>query len=380
MRVPSLAYLLASAGAVAAVNAPLTFDNAGTVIYEASLLNKTTTPIRGVLTGKAGPKAMGVRFHLRFWDLPDNEYIQYRLHEGSVPSDGNCSNVGPLFDFYQSGGANNCDVRNPATWPACAIGDLSGKHGPLPHNTYMTEYLDDFLSLNTANPAFFGDKSLVMYAPNGTVLNCGEFRLLEGSGQPVTVPFIWPSTIHLSSTSTAAVRAKTTGNGGGTLTSAIRAPATPTSTPTTATNTHAPFNFTACRANLTASIHSHSGAAPIHHQPCLVHPTHASDGVLGTGTARYTGLAAMMVTDSASASASAATATATAPADVETAGTSASVSQSGTQTKTASAHLRYPSYKHNSDSHGAAASVYHGRSGLSGVAIAGIGALFVLFC
>lgn len=76
MRLPTLSCLLAAVGTVAAVNAPLTFDNAGTVIYEATLLNKSTTPIRGVLTGKAGPKAMGIRFHLRFWNLPDNEYIR----------------------------------------------------------------------------------------------------------------------------------------------------------------------------------------------------------------------------------------------------------------------------------------------------------------
>ncbi|KAI5295931.1 hypothetical protein KEM52_006413 [Ascosphaera acerosa] len=122
---------------------------------------------------------MGIRFHLRFWGLPHDEYIRYRIHTGHV-KDGSCASAGPLFDVYQSGGAGHCDVRNPATWSACAIGDLSGKHGPLPHDHFMTEYLDDFLSLNTANPAFFGDKSLVVTSANGTVLNCGNFSMAWG--------------------------------------------------------------------------------------------------------------------------------------------------------------------------------------------------------
>lgn len=241
----------------------------------------------------------------------------------------------------------------------------------------MTEYLDDFLSINTANPAFFGDKSLVMYAANGTALNCGSFRLLEGSGQPVTVPFIWPSTIHLSSTATTesvSVSVSMSATSGYVQAMTTGAASDGALTTPTATNTPAPFNFTACHANQTASLALHSGGA-IHYHSCIPHATHVSGAIVGT--AKYTGLAAMYVTDTAPISASAVTTTTT-TADTEQT-LPPSVSQSGKRTQTASAHLRYPKFKHNSDSHGAAVSVYDGRKVLSGVAMAGIGALFALF-
>lgn len=144
----------------------------------------------------------------------------------------------------------------------------------------------------------------------------------------------------------------------------------------TATNTPAPFNFTACHANQTASLALHSGGA-IHYHSCIPHATHVSGAIVGT--AKYTGLAAMYVTDAAPISAPAVTTTTTTTADTEQT-LPPSVSQSGKRTQTASAHLRYPKFKHNSDSHGAAVSVYDGRKVLSGVVMAGIGALFALFC
>ncbi|KAI5297942.1 hypothetical protein KEM55_004027, partial [Ascosphaera atra] len=66
----AVALLAIAPNSTQAANAPLTFDNTGTIIYEASLLNKSSTPIRGVLTGRAGPNGMGIRFDLRFWGLP----------------------------------------------------------------------------------------------------------------------------------------------------------------------------------------------------------------------------------------------------------------------------------------------------------------------
>ncbi|KAI5280747.1 hypothetical protein KEM54_003513, partial [Ascosphaera aggregata] len=376
-----------------AANAPLTFDNAGTVIYEASLPNKSSTPIRGVLTGKAGPNQMGIRFHLRFWNLPDDEYIlllppEYRIHTGQ-----NCSSIGPLFDPYNSKSINNCDIRNPATWSSCAVGDLSGKHGPLPHCSYMTEYLDDYLSLNTANPAFFGDKLLLVHGVNGSVLNCAKFRLLEGSGVPVTVPFLWPSTLNfwsagsestllsVSASASASASALVTGNS-----SLLHlSPQTGTAVTTTTTTTTTMMIVTTagesvCRLDQTSPIPRMLGrlatttaaaattttaTAAGNHQPCIIssYPllnssstnTTSTNHIIASPAKPSVSVAAMVMTDLTTAAAAANTDdTSQITSSPPIAATEKSATTSSTSSNTA--HRRYPSFKHNSDSRGGAAS------------------------
>ena len=58
------------------------------------------------------------------------------------------------------------------------MGDVSGKHGPIfvaPDEPFETEYTDLFISTDETSPAFFGNKSLVVHAPDGSRLNCGNF-------------------------------------------------------------------------------------------------------------------------------------------------------------------------------------------------------------
>lgn len=76
---PVLAAL--SSSGVFAADAPITKDNTGTAVYSAELLNKENTTIRGVISGQAGPHGRGVRIHLRFTGLPnDDSLAPYSKH------------------------------------------------------------------------------------------------------------------------------------------------------------------------------------------------------------------------------------------------------------------------------------------------------------
>jgi hypothetical protein len=76
-----------------------------------------------------------------------------------------------------------CDSDHPET---CQVGDLSGKHGSISQltsssagdsasiGTFQAIYLDAYLSTDPNNMAFFGNRSIVVHAANGTRLNCGN--------------------------------------------------------------------------------------------------------------------------------------------------------------------------------------------------------------
>jgi hypothetical protein len=56
---------------------------------------------------------------------------------------------------------------------------LSGKHfnidSTFESQTFQRSYLDLYLSTNPEDPAFFGNRSVVVHALNGTRLNCANF-------------------------------------------------------------------------------------------------------------------------------------------------------------------------------------------------------------
>jgi hypothetical protein len=73
---------------------------------------------------------------------------------------------------------------NRAEAQYCQVGDLSGKHGKItPENgKYMTTYDDLYVSAIEGNPAFFGNRSIVVHASNGTRLNCANFMMMPNAG------------------------------------------------------------------------------------------------------------------------------------------------------------------------------------------------------
>ncbi|BDD59655.1 hypothetical protein MPDQ_001764 [Monascus purpureus] len=161
---------------VAAQNtsAPIVYDNPPNV-YELMLLDKTNTTVRGYVRASAPSSGVGVRIHADFWGLPDEGPYQYHIHEFPVPPDGNCYSTLGHLDPYRRGEQPPCNPNLPET---CQVGDLSGKHGVIfvgIGEPFETEYTDLFLSTNPEDPAFIGNRSIVVHAPNSARLNCGNF-------------------------------------------------------------------------------------------------------------------------------------------------------------------------------------------------------------
>jgi hypothetical protein len=56
---------------------------------------------------------------------------------------------------------------------------LSGKHGDIADTArdknFQVTYLDLYVSTDPTSPTFFGNRSVVVHAGNGTRLNCGNF-------------------------------------------------------------------------------------------------------------------------------------------------------------------------------------------------------------
>ncbi|KAI5303977.1 hypothetical protein KEM56_006995 [Ascosphaera pollenicola] len=109
-------------------------------------------------------------------------HVVYHINTLPVPEDGNCEATGGILDPFNAGVTADCKITNPS---ACRVGDLSSKHGPLSPYNYLSVYNDDYLSLNTENPAFLGNRSIVVSMSNGTAVNCGNFTLL---GEAITRP------------------------------------------------------------------------------------------------------------------------------------------------------------------------------------------------
>lgn len=62
---------LSVAGAFAG-NAPIVINNPRTTVFEVSLLDKSSTSIRGWVTASAPTDGVGVRIHANFWGFPRN--------------------------------------------------------------------------------------------------------------------------------------------------------------------------------------------------------------------------------------------------------------------------------------------------------------------
>ncbi|KAI9933690.1 hypothetical protein ASPWEDRAFT_104112 [Aspergillus wentii DTO 134E9] len=173
-----LALSLSITGAQAAsdTTAPVVTDNHDGRIYEAALLNKHATSVRGWLRASAPASGVGVKIQAEFWGFPANVSGPYPYHIHVSPvSQENCTTTGAHLDPYIRGETPPCDPNHPNT---CQVGDLSGKHSPIyvaPNEPFAVEYTDLFLSLDKKNPAYIGNRSIVVHAPNSSRLNCGNF-------------------------------------------------------------------------------------------------------------------------------------------------------------------------------------------------------------
>ncbi|KAJ9630324.1 uncharacterized protein PV06_02496 [Exophiala oligosperma] len=157
-------------------NAPITENNPIKATFQAIL--QVDKPIQGQITGVSSDNGTGVNFNVNFFDFPDASIgpFSYHIHVDPVPKDGNCTGTGGHLDPYDRGETPACDAYEPST---CQCGDLSGKHGPIndtaTEKNFQVTYLDLYLSTHPESPAYFGNRSVVIHAANGTRLNCGNF-------------------------------------------------------------------------------------------------------------------------------------------------------------------------------------------------------------
>ncbi|KAI5288168.1 hypothetical protein KEM54_005425 [Ascosphaera aggregata] len=144
-------------------NATVTTDNLSQVgtTYTAVLLQKWSTQVRGTMTVTPGPGGVGVSVTLMLTGLTGPDEDAYA--------------TGGVLDPLNAGVSPDCKIANPS---ACRVGDLTGKHGPLLPYNYLCVYNDKYLSLDTEDPAFLGNRSIVISASDGTPVNCANFTLL----------------------------------------------------------------------------------------------------------------------------------------------------------------------------------------------------------
>ncbi|ODV80458.1 Cu,Zn superoxide dismutase-like protein [Suhomyces tanzawaensis NRRL Y-17324] len=91
----------------------------------------------------------------------------YHIHQHQVPADGDCyAALGHLNPYNGSATAETNAGKE--------VGDLSGKHGPINGTTLHVSYIDRYVSLNSSDPAFAGNLSIVVHYADNTRLACAN--------------------------------------------------------------------------------------------------------------------------------------------------------------------------------------------------------------
>ncbi|KAK2592863.1 Cell surface superoxide dismutase [Cu-Zn] 4 [Conoideocrella luteorostrata] len=180
MRGPALFTVLAAGhAAIAAESALVITGNPIDVIYTASLPEKPFFDasgldgnIRGFISASAPPDGVGVRFTVRFENLPKTGGpFPYHLHVNKA-TDGNCTAAGTHIDPTNRGEKPPCNASDDTS---CQVGDLAGKHGKIDSDPFLAEFVDKFASLKEDDPSFFGNRSFVIHFSNSTRITCADF-------------------------------------------------------------------------------------------------------------------------------------------------------------------------------------------------------------
>ncbi|KAL4791750.1 superoxide dismutase [Aspergillus venezuelensis] len=161
--------------AALADNATVVRDNQEYSLHHADLLYKANSTIFGGITITKSPESSALHIDVHIGGIKEGQYINYHIHAKPVPEDGNCYLTGAHLDPYHRTQEPPCDIKAPNT---CEVGDLSGKHGPAwaPEGEVFHASYDDFFLSNTPGaPAYFGNLSWVVHAPDSSRLTCGNF-------------------------------------------------------------------------------------------------------------------------------------------------------------------------------------------------------------
>ncbi|KAG5934413.1 hypothetical protein E4U59_006243 [Claviceps monticola] len=184
---PLLAILAALEASFAAEIAAIVTKNPLDVIYTATLPSKPffeapglSGNVKGFISASAPLDGVGVRFTVRFQNLPKTGGpFPYHIHLKKAAG-GNCTAAGPHLDPTDRGDKPPCDAGN---LPSCQVGDLAGKYGRIDSDPFTAEYVDKYLSLKEDDPAFFGNRSFVIHLANNTRVTCADF-VKGGASEP----------------------------------------------------------------------------------------------------------------------------------------------------------------------------------------------------
>ncbi|KAL6802351.1 Cu,Zn superoxide dismutase-like protein [Trichoderma sp. SZMC 28012] len=176
---------LAVSSCAAEKDAPVVTGNPQSVEYKATLPKKPffagadlAGNVKGSVSAVAAPGGKGVRFRVQFENFPKSGGpFMYHIHEEPA-TNGNCTSTLAHLDPYHRGETPACDATKPES---CQVGDLSGKYGKITSDPFVAEYFDLYTSLSPDNPAFFGNRSIVVHYANKTRLTCANFAKLPVS-------------------------------------------------------------------------------------------------------------------------------------------------------------------------------------------------------
>ncbi|KAH7022949.1 superoxide dismutase [Ilyonectria destructans] len=216
----ALAFLsMALVGHVAGHDAEPVTDNPVGVVYKATLPKDPFFKgaaldgnVKGFITAMAAEDANGVRFKVKFENLPkEGGPFLYHLHVDPAP-DGNCTKTLAHLDPFERGEETPCDNSVPAS---CQVGDLSGKFGKIETDPFEVEYTDYYASTKEGIGAFFGNRSFVLHYANKTRLTCADFARLEDVVPPPSnVTYTPPPMATPTSSKTGGLIPSTTGAAG----------------------------------------------------------------------------------------------------------------------------------------------------------------------
>ncbi|KAF2120542.1 superoxide dismutase [Lophiotrema nucula] len=218
-----VATFLAAAAIVSAqtsslvASAPVVTNNPIGANYNANLPVQTKNAVRGSVVAQSNPDGKGVLVNVAIAGLPlEGGPFMYHIHEKPVPTDGNCTGTGAHLDPYKRGEVPACDSTKKET---CQVGDLSGKWGNITAQSLSASYVDEYISTNPADPAYFGKLSIVVHSSNKTRLSCGNFTTIQ-AGDVSTLKPAGPSSGYALPTgasptnNTLSLSATATGTGG----------------------------------------------------------------------------------------------------------------------------------------------------------------------
>lgn len=171
-----------------AADAPITTDSTGEDSLVADFNWSKKTSISGSV--QFVPANNGsVLVNVNIAGLPsEGGPFPYHIHQKPVPADGNCTGTGLHLNPF--GGAPNATSN-----AGQEVGDLASKHGNMEGPSYQASYVDNYISLDSADPAYIGGLSVVIHFLNNTRITCANLTIDKGVSSSTIVSGSKTSTI-----------------------------------------------------------------------------------------------------------------------------------------------------------------------------------------